>query len=153
VEALELKASKTKENLKVMKSNMEEEQKLPFKPEIGNKINRKREEQKQSVFSFLYQDSKGKRMRQDRSQNEIEFERQREELTFQPNLQSSPKREQKKLKPMFEVKKSGQPRQRKQPKYVVAISLGGSKQQLLLYEDSDVSQVILDFSKKHGKNL
>jgi hypothetical protein len=63
VEALELKASKTKDNLKVMKSNMEEEQKLPFKPEIGNKINRKREEQKQSVFSFLYQDSKGKRMR------------------------------------------------------------------------------------------
>jgi len=65
-----------------MRNNMEEEQKLPFKPEIGNKINRKREEQKQSVFSFLYQDSKGKRMRQDRSQNEIEFERQREELTF-----------------------------------------------------------------------
>jgi len=124
-EAHELKASQSIEKLRV--KQQEKDESFSFKPDIGKKANKKREVEKSSVFSFLFQDGKGKRLRQDRSKNDIEYEKQAKELTFAPNIHTSPSREAKKLKPMFAMKKSGQPRQAKQPKYVIGITLGGKK--------------------------
>lgn len=136
-EALELKASESIEKLRVKEKEREESH--PFRPDIGNKSNKKRDLEKSSVFSFLYSDSKGKKMRQDRSKNDIEYEKQMKELTFAPNIHASPRKETKKLKPMFEMKKRGQPTQFKQPKYIIGISLGGKKQEIKVYEHSDIN--------------